>query len=162
MNPELLDDAVQRHWNDDRLEDKGDDCGNVEMRRVLDIGLPSDGKCEHQGMERKDIEQGIKPILVQHHEADQDKRACERMRDVEGEAMQLHQKLLDTNRRSVPSKPSISAAPRNCGTRKTRIFAVAVSNNARKKPAAASLARYGPAPKIAIFQGRNTQAMSEI
>src|SRR6266852_6477005 len=141
MNSKLLDDAVERHGNNDRLEDKGDDCRNVEMRRVLDIGLPGDGKCEHQGMERKDVEQRIKTILIQHHETDQDKRACERMRDVEGEAMQLHQKLLETNSRSVPSKPSISAAPRNCGTRKTRIFAVAVSNSARAKPAAASLRR---------------------
>ena len=111
------------------------------MRRVLDEGLPGDGKREHQGVQRKHVEQRIKPVLVQHHEADQDEPAGERMRDVEGEAVHLHQKLFDTNRRRVPSRPSMSAAPRNCGTRKTRIFAVAVSNSARKKPAAASLTR---------------------
>src|SRR5260221_3392789 len=139
MNSELLDDAMQRHRDDDRLEDKGDCRRDVEMRRVLHEGLPGDGKREHQGMKRKNVEQRIKPVLVQHHEADQDEPARERMRDVEGEAVHLHQKLLDTNSSSVPSKPSISAAPRNWGTRKTLIFAVAVSNSARKKPATASL-----------------------
>ena len=141
MNSKLLDDAMQRHRNDDRLEDEGDCRRDVEMRCVLDKGLPGDGKREHQGMQRKDVEQRIKPVLVQHHEADQDEPACERMRDVEVEAVHLHQKLFDTNSRRVPSRPSIRAAPRNCGTRKTRIFAVAVSNSARKKPAAASLTR---------------------
>src|SRR5258708_22837400 len=76
-------------------------------------------------------------ILVQHHEADKDKTAGERVRDVEREA--VHQRLLDTKRRSVPSRPSMSAAPRNWGTRKTLIFAVAVSNIARRNPATASL-----------------------
>src|ERR1700674_5030439 len=104
------------------------------MRRVLDKGLPGDGKREHQGVECKDIEQRIKPVLVQHHEADEDEATGQRMRDVEGEAVHLHQKLLDTNSSSVPSRPSMSAAPRNCGTRKTRIFAVAVSNSARWRP----------------------------
>ena len=139
MDAELLDDAMQRHRNDDRLEDQRDDGGDVEMRRVLDIGLPGDGSRQHQGVERKHVEQRIEPVLVQHHEADQDQPAGQRMRDVEGEAVHLHQKLLDTNSNSVPSRPSISAAPRNCGTRNTRIFAVAVSNSARKKPAIASL-----------------------
>src|SRR3984957_9469526 len=139
MNPKLLDNAMQRHRNDGRLEDEGDSCRDVEMRRVLNIGLPGDGKREHEGMQCKHVEQRIKPVLVQHHEADQDKSAGQRVRDVEGEAVHLHQKLLDTKSRSVPSKPSISAAPRNCGTRNTRIFAVAVSNTASKKPATASL-----------------------
>src|SRR5205085_9788700 len=139
VNPELLDDAVQRHRNDDRLEDERDDGGDVEMRRVLDEGLPGDREREYQGVKREDVEQRIKPILVQHHETDEDQSTGQCMRDVEGEAVHLHQKLLDTNSSSVPSKASMSAAPRNCGTRKTRIFAVAVSNSARKKPATASL-----------------------
>src|SRR5258705_12955731 len=141
MNTKLLDDTMHRHRNDDGYEDRGDDRRDVEMRRVLDVGLPGDGKCEHHGVECKDVEQRIKPVLVQHHEADQDEAAGQRMRDVEGEAVHLHQKLLETNNRSVPSRPSMSAAPRNCGTRKTLIFAAAVSNSARKKPATASLTR---------------------
>src|SRR5258706_4251739 len=141
MNTKLLDDTMKRPRNEDCLEEKGDDRRDVEMRRVLDVGLPGDGKCEHHGVECKDVEQRIKSVLVQHHEADQDEAAGQRMRDVEGEAVHLHQKLLDTNRRSVPSKPSMSAAPRNCGMRNTLILAVAVSNSARKKPAAASLTR---------------------
>src|SRR5580704_3744396 len=139
MNPELLDDAVQRHWYHDRLEDKRNRSGHIKMRRVLDEGLPGNGKREHECVQREDVEQRVQPVLVQHHEADQDQPTGQRMRDVKGEAVHLHQKLLDTNRSRVPSRPSISAAPRNCGTRNTRIFAVAVSNSARKKPAAASL-----------------------
>ena len=139
MNAELLDDAMQRHRNDDRLEYQGDGRGDVEVRGVLDKGLPCDGQRQHQGMKGKHVEQRIEPVLIQHHQADQHQPAGQRMRDVEGEAVHLHQKLLDTNRSRVPSRPSISAAPRNCGTRKTRIFAVAVSNSARKKPATASL-----------------------
>src|SRR5207302_7925111 len=133
--------AMQGERKDERLEGERERRREVKMRGVLDIGLPGHGKRENQGMERKHVEQRIKPVLVQHHEADQDERACERMRDVEGEAVHLHQKLLDTNSSSVPSRPSISAAPRNCGTRKTRIFAVAVSNSASEKPATASLTR---------------------
>jgi hypothetical protein len=30
---------VERHWNDDRLEDEGDRGGDIKMRRFLDIGL---------------------------------------------------------------------------------------------------------------------------
>src|ERR1700732_4536286 len=130
---------MQRYRDDDCLEHKRDDRGHIEMRRMLDVGLPGDGKGEHQSVEREDVEQRIKPVLIQHHEADQDQPAGEAMRDVEGETVHLHQKLLDTNKRSVPSNPSISAAPRNCGTRRTRILAVAVSNSARKNPATASL-----------------------
>ena len=139
VDPELLDDAMQRHRNDDGLEDEGDCRGHVKVRRVLDEGLPGDGKREDQGVQCKDVEQRIEPILVQHHEADQDETACQRMRDVKGEAVHLHQKLFDTKSRRVPRRPSMSAAPRNCGTRKTRIFAVAVSNSASEKPATASL-----------------------
>ena len=64
MNSKLLDDAMQCHRNDNCLEDKGDYCRDVEMRCVLDIGLPGDGKREHQGMQCKHIEERIEPILV--------------------------------------------------------------------------------------------------
>src|SRR4029078_1583359 len=97
-------------------------------------------------MQREHVEQRVKPILVQHHEADQNESAGKSTGDVEVEAVHLHQKLLETNKSSVPSRPCISAAPRNCGTRKTRIFAVAVSNSASKKPAMASLTMHAPAP----------------
>ncbi len=65
--------------------------------------------------------------------------AGEQMRDVEGEA--VHHKLRDTKSSSVPSRPSISAAPRKSGTRNTRILAIEVSNTASRKPPTASLAR---------------------
>ncbi len=140
VNSELLDDAVQRHRNDDRLEHQGDDRSDVEMGRILDEGLPGNRERQHQGMEREYVEQRIEPVLIQHHQADQHQSAGQRVRNVEGEAVHLHQKLLETNSSRVPSRPSMNAAPRNCGTRNTRIFAVAVSNSASRKPASASLA----------------------
>ena len=55
-------------------------------------------------------------------------------------------RLLETNSSSVPSSPSISAAPRKAGTRNTRILAMAVSNTASRKPPSASLADVGDKP----------------
>jgi len=55
VDPELLDDAVQRHRDDDCLEDEGDCRGHVKVRRVLDEGLPGDGKREYQGVQCKDV-----------------------------------------------------------------------------------------------------------
>jgi hypothetical protein len=48
--------------------------------------------------------------------------------------------LRDTKSRIMARSPSIRAAPRNSGTRKTRILAIAVSNSASRNPAAASFA----------------------
>ena len=42
MDAEPHDDPVQRDRDDDRLEDQRDRGGDVEMRRVLDEGLPGD------------------------------------------------------------------------------------------------------------------------
>ena len=42
MNAEAHDDPMQRDRDDDRLEDERDRGGDVEMRRVLDEGLPGD------------------------------------------------------------------------------------------------------------------------
>ena len=63
--------------------------------------------------------------------------AGKQMSDIEGEA--VHQRLRETNSKSVPSRASMSAAPRKSGTRKTRILAMAVSNTARRMPQTASL-----------------------
>ena len=54
-----------------------------------------------------------------------------------------HQKLRETKSSSVAEKPSISAAPRNSGTRNTRILAMLVSNNASRKPPDSQLAEIG-------------------
>ena len=40
--------------------------GDVEMRRVLDEGLPGDRQRQHQRMQREDIEQRVEPVLVEH------------------------------------------------------------------------------------------------
>ena len=44
VDAEAHDDALQRHRNDDRLEYERDQRGDVEMRRILDVGLPGDGR----------------------------------------------------------------------------------------------------------------------
>ena len=71
----------------------------------------------------------------------------------------------------MPSRPSISAAPRKCGTRKTRILAIDVSKTASSSAADRQLAdvddeageRRPPACRRdgAIPQGTKMQAISE-
>ena len=139
VDAEPHDDPVQRDRDDDGLEHQRDRRGDVEVRRILDIGLPGDRQRQHQRMQREDVEQRVEPVLVELHEAHQHQRAGQHMRDVEGEA--AHQRLRETNSRSVASRPSISAAPRNSGTRNTRILAIEVSNSASRKPPTASLPR---------------------
>jgi hypothetical protein len=132
-------DAVKPDRNDDRLENEGDRRGDVKVMGVLNIGLPGHRKGEHDRMKRKNVDQREKAILIEHHETDQHQAAGEQVSDIEGKA--VHQKLRETNSSSVPSKASMSAAPRKSGTRKTRILAIAVSNRARRMPQAASLPR---------------------
>ena len=88
-------------------------------------------------MQRIDVEQRVEAVLIELQEADQHQRAGEQMGDVEIDP--AHQKLPDTKRSSVASRPSISATPRNSGTRNTRILAIDVSNSASRKPPTASL-----------------------
>ena len=57
VDAEPHDDAVQRHRDDDRLEHERDRRGDVEMRRVLDVGLPGDRQRQHDGVQREDVEQ---------------------------------------------------------------------------------------------------------
>ena len=90
-------------------------------------------------MQGEDVEQREHAVLVEQHEAHQHHAAGEHVGDVEWRL--VHQKLRDTNSSSVPSKPSIRAAPRNSGTRKTRILAIDVSNRTSRKPPTASLPR---------------------
>ena len=137
MYAETHDDPMQRDRNDDRLEAERDGGGDVKMWRMLDEGLPGHRQCQYGRMERVDIEQRVEAILVQHQEAHQHQRTGEEMRDVEFKS--VHQKLLDTNRSSVASNASIKAAPRNSGTRKTRILAMDVSKTASRSPPTVSL-----------------------
>src|SRR5208283_565582 len=133
---ELDDDAMERDRDDDRLEGEGDEGGYVEMIRMLNIGLPGDRERQHDRLEGECVEQRIEAVLVEQHETHQHEAAGEQMRDVEGEA--FHFSVLDTNSRSAPRKPSISAAPTKSGTRKTRILAMLVSNTPSATPAAKS------------------------
>src|SRR5262249_6912122 len=108
------------------------------MWGILHKGLPGNRGGEHQSMQGVDIEQCVKPVLVELHEADQHQRSREQMGDVEGDP--VHHRLAETNRSNAASSPSISATPRNSGTRNTRIFAIAVSKKASRTPPTASLA----------------------
>ena len=121
------------------LESEGDGRGDVEVIGVLHVGLPGDRERKHDGLQREDVEQRIEAVLIEQHEADQHQAAGEKMRDVEGKT--LHFRVLETNRRSAPRNPSISAAPTKSGTRKTRILAMLVSNTPSATPATASLTR---------------------
>src|SRR5437763_17193740 len=118
-------------------------------------------------MQGEDIEQRVEAVLVKLQEAHQHQRAGEQMGDVEGQT--AHHRLRDTNRSSVAKSPSISAAPRNSGTRNTRIFAIDVSNKASRNPPAASLPRNASTPNTKVFtvaagppmpQGANRHAIS--
>src|SRR5215831_8948078 len=130
---------MKRNGNDDRLEDERNRRGHVKVRRILDIGLPCYRKRQYQRMQRKHVEQCIEPVLIEFEKAHQHQRACKQVSDVERQA--AHHRLRETNRRSVASRPNISAAPRNSGTRNTRILAIDVSNSASSVPATVSLTR---------------------
>ena len=51
VNAELDDHPVQRHRDDDGLEQQRDRRGDVEVRRVLDVGLPGDRQRQHDGVQ---------------------------------------------------------------------------------------------------------------
>ena len=80
---------MKRNGYDNRLEQQRDRRRDVELRRILDVGLPGDGQRQNHGMQRVDVEQRIEPVLVEQHEAHQDQRTCEEMRDVEIEVLHL-------------------------------------------------------------------------
>src|SRR6516165_10909274 len=138
MNTEPHNDAMECDRYDHRLEDQRNRRGNVQMRRILNQRLPGDRRRQHHGMERVNIKKRIEPVLIKFEQTHQDQRSSKQMRDIEVDA--VHQKLPDTKRSSVANNPSISAAPRNSGTRNTRILAIEVSNSAISTPPTASLA----------------------
>ena len=73
------------------LKIERDQRGDVEMRRVLDEGLPGDRSRQDKRMQREDVEQRVEPVLVELHEAHQHQRAGEQMGDIEGEAVHASQ-----------------------------------------------------------------------
>src|SRR5262245_4697838 len=107
------------------------------MRRLLHVRLPRDREREHRRVQREDVEQRAHAVLIQQHEADEHHAAGEQVSDVVAECPHRY-KLRVTNIKSAPRSASINEAPRNSGTRKTRIFAMVVSNNASNAPATAT------------------------
>src|SRR5260370_16365241 len=144
MNSETRDEAMKRNGNDDRLKDERNCRGHVEVRRILDIGLPRHRERQHQRMQREHVEQRIEPVLIELEKAHQHQRTCEQVSDVERQA--AHHRLRETNSRSVASKPTIRAPPRNSGTRNTRIFAIEVSNVPNSAPPPLTLPINPPTP----------------
>ena len=129
----------KRDRNDDAFQHQRDRRRYVKVRRILDVRLPGDGGREHHRVQGKDVEQREHAVLVEQHEAHQHHAAGEQMGDIERRS--VHQKLRDTNRSSMPRKPSIRAMPRKSGTRNTRILAIEVSNRTSRNPPTASLPR---------------------
>ena len=150
-------DAVQRHRNDDRLEDERDGRGDVEMRRVLHEGLPGRRGRQHGRLQREDVEQRrTMRSLVEQHEADQ--HAGRRPADARcrSRAADASRGSVDTNRKHRRrAGQQQGARPGTRGTRKTRILAIdglehreqhaADGHLARAQAAAPSAKRAGPA-----------------
>jgi len=129
--------AVKDHGNDDGLDAERYGSGDIEMRRLLNVGLPRHGERDDERMQREDIDEGKDAVLVQQHEADEHEAAGEEVGDVQFQM--AHYTLRETNRSNAASKPSIRATPRKSETRNTRILAVTVSKTASRKPPTASL-----------------------
>ena len=94
---------------------------------------------------------------------------AQQVRQVVGEVPEAQIHPVETNSSTAPSNPSSSAAPRNSGTRNTRIFAIALSKAASARANAAIFTtqassptthRCGAAPGRDIPKGRNTAPRS--
>ena len=131
--------AAERHRDDDALEAERDHGRHIEIGLVLDVRLPCDRQRQEKGMQGQDVDQRQQPVLVKHHEADEDETAGEHMGDVEGQ--RRHHMPPDTNSSNVPSRPSISAIPSRLGTRNTRILAMTVSSVANSRLATITFRR---------------------
>src|SRR5690606_9983624 len=168
VDTQALHDPVQGPGHDGPLEDQRQRRGAIAMVGTLDPTATRYGARQKHGMKREGVQRRVDPVLVDHHEADQDEAPGQEVRDVEIQPMHRY-RLLETKSRRVPSSPRISATPRKSGTRKTRILAIDVSNSASSAPPAASfstkiappMAR-PPTPALAgaMPQGKNTQPIS--
>ena len=47
------------------LEHQGDQRGDVEVRRILDVRLPGNGERQDDGVRGEDVEQRVHPVLVE-------------------------------------------------------------------------------------------------
>ena len=92
---------------------------------MLQVCLPGHRERQHARVQREDVEEREHAVLIEQQKAHQHHGAGQQMRNVGIEGR--HYEILAMNSRIAPSRPSISATLRNSGTRKTRIFAVAVS-----------------------------------
>ena len=145
VDAELPHDPVQRQGDDDALDEEGDECREVEVGSVLEPGLEGDGERKDHGLHGEDVQHAGDPVLVEEQEARDHHRTGQEMGEVEGQAR--HQSTRETKRRSVPRKLRTRAPPKNSGTRKTRILAIAFSKPARAAPSIAILAIQARIPK---------------
>jgi len=145
MNAEPYDDSPQRDGNENSLEGERDRRRDIEMRRVLYESCQATEKGQHQRMHGIDIEERVEAILVEQRKVSPTpgrRREDARHRNKDGPSKEP----ADTKRSSAPRSPSIKAAPRNSGTRKTRILAMAVSNIASSTPPTGKLGEVDACP----------------
>src|SRR6185369_12653184 len=117
----------------------GDRGGDIQVRRVLNIGLPRHRYRDHERVHGEQVDEAEHAVLIKQHEADENQAAGEQVCNIQRKA--IHYIPRETNSSSAASRPSISAAPRKSETRNTRILATAVSKTANMNPPIASLAR---------------------
>ena len=89
VDAEPHDDPVQRDRDDDRLEHQRDGRRNVEVRRILNEGLPGDRQRQHQRVQREDVQQRVEAVLIELHEAHQHQPAGKHVSDIEDETAHL-------------------------------------------------------------------------
>ena len=90
-------------------------------------------------MQRKDIEQRIKPVLIKLHEAHQHQEAGQQMSYIEGDAAH-RQKLRETNSSKVAKQAKHQRRAEKCRHAEHTHLGDAVSNTASRTPPTASLA----------------------
>src|SRR6267378_1452679 len=144
MNSQTHHDAAQGDGNDHALEQERDECRDEQVRGALQIGLPGDRARERTGMQREHVEERKHPVLIQQQEAQEHHGAGQQMGDIA--VQRAHRETFETNSRIVPRSPSMSAMPRNSGTRNTRILAMAVSNSTKRNASAASFTAQARSP----------------
>ena len=69
VNSELYDNASQSHRDDNGLEAERNRGRYIQVRRILDVGLPGDGERKHERVKCKNIHQSRKTVLIQLEKA---------------------------------------------------------------------------------------------
>ena len=169
MDAEPHDDAVQHDRDHDRLDDEGDRGRDVQVRRVLDVGLPRHRHRDDERMQREDVEQAEHAVLIEQHEAHQHQAAGEHVRDIEGEASPSHASRNEQQQRGEQAEHQRCAE--KIGDAEDPHLGDGRLEHRQQEPAdreldhvdqqADRVRRRGPRPATATPQGTNMQPMSD-